>query len=312
MRTILVVSFLIIASAGGAVAAWVAAALPLGVVAHVAGEQGVTIEDRNGVALRSTRAADGSHAQWVPYEQIDIDLINAFVAVEDRRFWEHGGIDFRALARATKDNVRSRQVVSGASTITMQLARLVQPAARSWSGKVAQVLWALRLEHHLNKQQILEQYLNRIELGQATIGVGAATNLYFGSSASEVSLGQAATVAGLAHAPSRDNPYAAPGRARRRRDRVLRRMQLLGNAAAGDIARARQEPLVAAPRTPPFHAPHFTTRVLSWLGDSDVAPNGGATVRTSLDLTLQTELEAEDRRTVDVLHDRGVEQAAAV
>ena len=160
--------------------------------------------------------------------------------------------------------------MSGASTITMQLARLVQPAPRSWSGKVAQVLWALRLEHHLNKQQILEQYLNRIELGQATIGVGAATKVYFGSTASEVSLGQAATVAGLAHAPSRDNPYAAPGRARRRRDRVLRRMQLLGNAAAGDIARARQEPLVAAPQTAPFRAPHFTTRVLSWLADSDV------------------------------------------
>src|SRR5256885_6833930 len=89
-------------------------------------------------------------------------------------------------------------------------------------------------------------------------------------------------------------------------------MQLLGNAAAGDIARARQEPLVASPRTAPFHAPHFTTRVLSWLADSDVARNGGATVRTSLDLTLQTELEAEVRHTVDVLHDRGVEQAAAV
>src|SRR5438105_2899360 len=178
MRTILVVGFLIIASAVGAVVAWVAAPLPLGVVAHVAGEQG------------------------------------------------------------------------------------------------------------------------------ATIGVGAATKLYFGSAASEVSLGQAATVAGLAHAPSRDNPYAAPGRARRRRDRVLRRMQLLGYAAAGDIARARQEPLVASPRTAPFHAPHFTTRVLSWLADSDVAPNAGATIRTSLDLTLQPELESEVRHTVAVLHDR--------
>src|SRR5205814_5157471 len=274
MRTILVISFLIIASAVGAVVAWVASPLPLGIVGHVAGEQGMTIEDRNGVALRSTGAAADSQAQWVPYEQIDVDLINAFVAVEDRRFWEHGGIDFRAVARATKDNVRSRQVVSGASTITMQLARLVQPAPRSWSGKVAQVLWALRLEYHLNKQQILEQYLNRIELGQATIGVGAATKVYFGSTASEVSLGQAATVAGLAHAPSRNNPYAAPGRSRRRRDRVLRRMQRLGYAAAGDIARARQEPLVAAPQTASFRAPHFTTRVLSWLADSAAAPNG--------------------------------------
>ncbi|HEY3460060.1 MAG TPA: biosynthetic peptidoglycan transglycosylase, partial [Casimicrobiaceae bacterium] len=172
--------------------------------------------------MRSTRTSDGTRARWVPYDQIDVDLINAFVTVEDRRFWEHSGVDWRAVARATKDNLRARQIVSGASTITMQLARLMEGAPRSWRGKVTQLFWALRLEHHLTKQQILEQYLNRIELGQATVGVGAASALYFGASPSDVSLGQAATIAGLAHAPSRDNPYAAPARARRLRDRVLR------------------------------------------------------------------------------------------
>jgi penicillin-binding protein 1C len=298
----------------GGTAVWVAWPLPatLALTTHVVGDQSLTIEDRNGLTLRSTRTADGSHAQWVSYDEIDVDLINAFVTVEDRRFWQHSGIDLRAVARAAKDNFRARQVVSGASTITMQLARLVQAAPRSWSGKVTQMLWALRLERHLSKQQILEQYLNRVELGQATVGVGAAAALYFGASASELSLGQAATIAGLAHAPSRDNPYVAAGRARRRRDRVLRRMQRIGYATPGDIARARQEPLVAAPRTPPFHAPHFTTRVLGWLADGDTMPNGNATIRTSLDLALQTELEGEVRHTVDLLRDRGVEQAAAV
>jgi len=129
------------------------------------------IQDRNGLLLRATRSSDGSHAQWVPYEQIDVDLINAFVTIEDRRFWEHSGVDWRAVARATNDNLRARHVVSGASTITMQLARLIQTSPRSWGGKFGQVLWALRLERHLTKQQILEQYLNRIELGQATVGV---------------------------------------------------------------------------------------------------------------------------------------------
>ena len=284
---------------------------PLSAGSRTLSDESVTILDRNGLALRSTRTTDGTRARWVPYDQIDVDLINAFVTVEDRRFWEHSGVDWRAVARATKDNLRARQVVSGASTITMQLARLMQDAPRSWGGKVTQLLWALRLERHLTKQQILEQYLNRIELGQATIGVGAAAALYFGTSASEVSLGQAATIAGLAHAPSRDNPYAAPARARRRRDRVLSSMQRLGYAQAADIDRAHHEPLVAAPRTPSFLAPHFTTRVLGWLADSGVVPNG-APVRTSLDLSLQTELESEVRHTVDVLHDRGVEQAAAV
>ncbi|HEY2853923.1 MAG TPA: penicillin-binding protein 1C [Gemmatimonadaceae bacterium] len=292
-----------------ALAAWILAPLPS--LTPTRAEQGVTITDRNGLPLRSTRTADGSRAAWVPYDKIDIDLINAFVTTEDRRFWQHGGIDLRAIARATKDNLRARQVVSGASTITMQLARLVRPAPRSWSGKVTQLLWALRLEHHLSKQQILEQYLNRIELGQATTGVGAATALYFDTSPTDVSLAQAATIAGLAHAPSRDNPYVAPARARRRRDRVLRHMQTLGYASAGDIERARHEPLVAAPRRMPFEAPHFTTRVLAWLADSGASPNDSK-VRTSLDITLQSALEAEVRHTVDVLHDRGVEQAAAV
>src|SRR5205823_14052831 len=113
-------------------------------------------------------------------------------------------------------------------------------------------------------------------------------------------VGQAAPLAGLAQAPSRDSPHAAPARARRRRDRVLARMQRLGDAAAGDVARARQEPLVAARRTPPFRAPHFTTRVLAWLADVDSVPNGAAAVRTSIDLSLQTELESEVRHTVEV------------
>ena len=292
-----------------AIAVWIA--LPLPAASRSLADESVAVLDRNGLGLRSTRTTDGTRARWVPYEQIDVDLINAFVTVEDRRFWEHSGVDWRAVARATKDNLRARQVVSGASTITMQLARLMQDAPRSWSGKLTQLLWALRIERHLTKQQILEQYLNRIELGQATAGVGAAAALYFGTSASEVSLAQAATIAGLAHAPSRDNPYAAPGRARRRRDRVLGAMQRLGYAPAADVERAHHEPLVAVPRTPPFLAPHFTTRVLGWLADSGVVPNGSP-VRTSLDLSLQTELESEVRHTVDVLHDRGVEQAAAV
>jgi len=290
-------------------AAWIIAPLPP--LTPTRAEQGVIIDDRNGLPLRSTRAADGSRAAWVPYDRIDVDLVNAFVTTEDRRFWQHDGIDLRAMARAAKDNLRARQIVSGASTITMQLARLVRPAPRSWTGKLAQVLWALKLEHHLSKQQILEQYLNRIELGQATIGVGAAAALYFDAAPSDVSLAQAATIAGLAHAPSRDNPYVAPARARPRRDRVLRRMLALGYATTGDIDRARHEPLVETPRSTPFLAPHFTTRVLAWLGDSSQTPTGEV-VRTSLDITLQSALESEVRHTVDVLHDRGVEQAAAV
>src|SRR5206468_3243697 len=154
-------------------------------------------------------------------------------------------------------------------------------------GKATQALWALRLEAHLGKQQILEQYLNRVQLGQATVGVGAASATYFDASASELSVAQAATLAGIAHAPSRDNPYSSPRRARERRRYALRRMRQLGYATAEDVARAADEPLRTPSRATPFLAPHFTTRVLSWLADFGAATTSdGATVRTSLDLGL--------------------------
>ncbi len=289
---------------------WISRPIP---PALTASEQalGFTIEDRHGVPLRSTRATDGSDARWIVYDRIDPDLINAFVAVEDMRFWEHHGIDLVAIGRAVAANDRAGKTVSGASTITMQLARLLRPAERSWTGKIAQAMWALRLEAHLGKQQIMEQYLNRVQLGQGTVGVSSASALYFGGSASEVSVAQAATLAGLAHAPSRDNPEVSPTRARRRQAVALARMNRLGFATRDDIARAREESLGSNGRAAPFAAPHFTTRVLSWADEGQAL---GATehVRTSLDIELQRELEVEVRHTVDVLRDRNVEQAAAV
>jgi penicillin-binding protein 1C len=290
---------------------WLSRPLPAALLS--ANAAGVLIEDRNGVRLRSTRAQDGSNSRWVSYDQIDPDLINAFVAIEDKRFWEHGGVDTRAVARAARDNFRAKRIVSGASTITMQLARLVKPVPRTLIGKTREALWAMRLEHHLTKQQILEQYLNRVHLGQNAIGVSAATALYFKASPSELSLGEAATLAGLAHAPSRDNPHVSAPRARSRRNVVLARMETLGSAMREEIARARDEPFVSMRRTAPFLAPHFTTRVLAWTGaQKQNARDTSSVVATSLDLDLQREIEAHVSHTVDVLRDRGVVHAAVV
>ncbi|HEX6048130.1 MAG TPA: penicillin-binding protein 1C [Gemmatimonadaceae bacterium] len=275
------------------------------------GAVGVTIEDRHGLPLRSTRAADGSDATWVVYDRIDPDLINAFVAVEDKRFWDHWGIDVLAVGRAAISNVRARRTVSGASTITMQLARLLRPEEWNAFGKVAQVLWAMRLEAQLTKQQIMEQYLNRVHLGEATVGVGAASALYFATSAGELGIGQAATLAGITHAPSRDNPHVSRERARRRQAVALARMRRLGLVTDADTARARAEPLGSTGRAAPFVAPHFTTRVLSWTG-RERARGRLSRIRTSLDIELQRAIEAEVRHTVDVLRDRRVEHAAAV
>ncbi len=296
-------------------AAWVARPLPAALTAPPR-DASLVIEDRHALVLRTTRASDGSRSRWLALGELDPQLIQAFVAAEDRRFFEHSGVDVRAVLRALGEDAAGGRIVSGASTITMQLARLLRPQAgsRGLRAKLAQALWALRIERHLSKQQILEQYLNRVPLGQAAVGVAAAAALYFDASATRLSAGQAALLAGLASAPSSDNPLASPQRARARRALALRRMEAQGYLSASDAARAAAEPVLARTGRAAFLAPHFTIRVLQWA--EDAAPDAGAplagTWRTSLDLPLQTELEAEVRHTVMLLRDQGVRQAAAV
>ncbi len=290
-------------------AAWVALPVPPALL-RPAAQQTLLLEDRHGLSLRSTRAADGTLTRWFRLEEMDPDLPRAFVAVEDRRFHQHHGVDPRAVARALRDNLTRGRVVSGASTITMQLARLLRPIGHGTGDKLVQALWALRLEAHLSKSEILEQYLNRVPLGQGAVGVAAAARLYFGTAPTQVSLGQAALLAGLARAPSSQNPLVDPARAAARRDAGLARLAADGYASVEEVARARREPLLGTAIGRPFLAPHFTSRILAD-GEAAGRPLTG-TWRTSLDLALQGQLEEEVRHTVQQLRDRGARQAAVV
>ena len=296
-------------------AAWLAWPLPPSLTAPSV-LPGIVVADRYGVPLRGTRASDGSRSRWISIAEMDPDLITAFIAVEDRRFFDHHGVDWRAVARAARDDIQARHIVSGASTLTMQTARLLVASDRDAFGKLSQALWALRIERHLSKQQILEQYLNRVHLGQGTVGVAAATSLYFDASPADVSPAQAALLAGLAHAPASENPFASLVRARRVRARAIDRMRRDGFVSNDNARRAVAEPIIARPSGTPFLAPHFTTRVLRWAEDSALTGSrtlGSAGIlRTSLDLQLQTAIEAEVKHTVDVLGDRGVREAATV
>ncbi len=297
------------AAAAVLAAAWVALPLPAGLAAP-GPVPSLEIRDRHGLTLRTTRSPEGSRGGWVSLAEVDPRLIQAFLAAEDHRFFDHHGVDLRAVARALRDDLHPDRPRAGASTLTMQAVRLLHPLPRTLPGKVAQALWALRLEAHLEKPVILEQYLNRVPLGEASVGVSAAAALYFGGSARQLSLGQAALLAGVARAPARNNPLASPRRARARRDVVLRRMRELGYASADEVARARAEPVQPPGRPAPFLAPHFTTRVLQWAAAAGEPLDG--VWQTSLDLELQTILEAEVRHTVHDLADRGARQAALV
>lgn len=268
---------------------------------------GVMLTDRGGAVLRSTRAEDGSRQQWIPIGDIDPDLLVAFVGLEDRRYYSHPGVDPLAAARAAGRNLAAGRIVSGASTISMQVARLLRGSPRTWFGKAEQALWALRIDARLGKQAVLEQYLNRVPLGRNAVGVEAAARLYFGVSARAVSPGQAAMLAGLAHAPGRDNPFVSPARATIRRDRVLARLVHYGWLLPADAARAALEPVSGGGSPAEFLAPHFTTWALGRLESGSPGR-----VPTTLDLSLQRQVEAEVRHTVGQLRGYGAEHAATV
>ena len=162
------------------------------------------------------------------FEDYPQQVINAFLAAEDDRFYEHNGIDYIGLIRAIVVNVSTGSKREGGGTITMQLARnMFLSPERNYRRKMLEIISAWRIEHEFSKTEILSLYLNKIFLGQRAYGVGAAAEVYFGKTISELSLPEVALLAGLPRAPSRENPVANPQAAKQRRSYVLRRMREL-------------------------------------------------------------------------------------
>ncbi|MGF1478889.1 MAG: transglycosylase domain-containing protein [Cyanophyceae cyanobacterium] len=244
------------------------------------------------------QAADGTVLQQVgplahePLKswQLPETLVQAFIASEDRRFYEHHGVDYLGIARATYANVRARNVVEGGSTITQQLARMVfLDQERSLIRKLREILLAQQIEQTLSKEQILERYLNLVYFGAGAYGVADAAWVYFGKSVDELSLAEAATLAGIMPAPSAYSPFSNREAALQRRNLVLERMQEQGMIAPAKAAAAIASPLKTqrqAPNRSPNRAPYFTDYVEKELGElvpTEALAAGGIVVETTLD-----------------------------
>jgi penicillin-binding protein 1A len=161
---------------------------------------------------------------------VPVALKNAIIAAEDERFYEHAGIDYVGVMRAAYANLVAGGRRQGASTITMQVARnFFLSSEKTLTRKLYEALLAFKIEHSLNKEQILELYVNQIYLGQRAYGFGAASQIYFGKALGELSLAETAMLAGLPKAPSSYNPIVNPQRAKQRQQYVLRRMAELGH-----------------------------------------------------------------------------------
>ncbi len=182
----------------------------------------------------------------VKYEDIPKKIEQAFLAAEDDQFWEHAGVDPLALMAAAFELVTTGNKTRGGSTITMQVARnFFLSTEKTYSRKLNEILLALKIEKDLDKKTILELYLNKIYLGKRAYGVVAAAQVYYGKTLQELTLAQAAMIAGLPKAPSRYNPIINPDRALIRRDHIIRRMSQLGFINEEEYQAARAEPVTA-------------------------------------------------------------------
>ena len=238
----------------------------------------------------------------VAFEDIPPDLVNAFIAAEDSRFYEHNGIDLVGLARAAYAVLQAGEATQGGSTITMQVARnFFLTPEKTVKRKLTEILLAMRVETALSKQQIMELYLNKIFFGNRAYGISAAAEVYYNKQLDELTLAEMAMLAGLPKAPSANNPLADPERARERRDWILDRMLDLGLVDQVDHDMAWVSPVTATPYEAPVefqagYAAEMARQEIVGRFGQDKAYELGLRVITTIDEKLQREADASLRR----------------
>ena len=262
--------------------------------------------DRDGVVLRIGLSDGGFDSLPTYLYRRDDWIAKAVVAAEDQRFWRHPGVDVRALARSVKQTAVSMRRVSGASTLSMQLVRLAWPRPRNLLSKGTEAFRALQMEWQLTKPEIISLYLNRAPFGANLVGIEAAARRYFGKSSHELSLGEAALLAGIPQSPTRFNPLLYPAAALKRQAYVLQRMVACASITRNQSANALAQPLRYRHNRYPFLAPHFCDMVCR---HACAAP---PQVRTSLDLALQLTVEEALAKYAPNLRAEAIRGAAAV
>ena len=248
--------------------------------------------DRTGRVLREVLSAGETRGRWVGLAEIAPTLVLATINAEDKRFYDHAGSDFLAIMRSLSIDVRHGEARTGASTITQQVVKLTRDrgAPRTLATKVMEIVWAWRLELAATKDEILEQYLNRVPYGNQLVGAEAASWMYFGKPAAALSLAESAFMAGLPSSPTRLNPYRWLDRAKARQRWLLDLMFEREAISAADYRNALNEPLELLPRRGTPEAPHLTLSAVQFLSTLPSALRP-ATLRSTLDLALQHDIE---------------------
>lgn len=225
-------------------------------------ETSVEVRSEDGTLLRAFTVGDGRWRLAVTPDAVDPDYLDMLVAYEDKRFHDHAGVDPLALARAALQALRHGRIVSGGSTLTMQVARLLEESGTgSWAGKFRQIRVALKLERELSKARILQLYLTLAPYGGNLEGLRAASLSWLGQEPGRLTPAEAALMIALPQSPEARRPDRHPDAARAARDRVLARMVRAGLLDEGAAAAARSEPVPTVMRPFPARAPHLAERL---------------------------------------------------
>lgn len=274
-------------------------------------QSAIIVLDRNGEEIAARGARYGEH---VEPEELPEHLLKAFLSTEDRRFYEHGGVDLRGTLRAVIANTKSGGVVEGGSTITQQLARnLFLSPEQTYARKAREALLALWLEGHYTKNQILSLYLNRIYLGAGAYGIESAAQTYFGKSARDASLAESAMLAGLPKAPSTYAPTQNPKGAQRRAGSVLDNLLETGAITPFEAREARQNPPVIINQNTDSDLGYFFDYAAAKAKELSTGVAGDVIVTTTIDQKLQRDAEAAVTSALTVeARIAGADQAALV
>ncbi len=279
------------------------------------------IYDRNGNLMWELIDPQGGRRTWIPLNRVSRYAIAATIATEDRFFYANVGVDPIAIVRAVYYALSEREIVSGGSTITQQLVRnvLLNPeerAQKTLGRKLREAVLAIEVARRYPKNKILEIYLNQVYYGNLAYGIEAASQTYFRKSAAELTLAEAALLAGLPQAPATYDPIAYPERAKKRQQIVLGLMVEAGYVTPAQALAAYQQYLEYSPPPVKFDAPHFIMYVRQLL-ESRYGPDAlyhepGLKVVTTLDPRIQVIAEEEIARQVAALQDREASNGAAV
>lgn len=260
--------------------------------------------------------------KWVPISRIPRYLQLATIAIEDKRFYTHPGIDPRSIVRAIIVNLREGRYAQGGSTITQQLARgLFLTPEKSLKRKLKEIILAIKIERAFSKQEILEMYLNQVCYGHGAYGVEVASQLYFGKHVWELNLPQCALLAALPKRPSYYSPYERPGACKARRDLILDKMAELGFITKEEAERAKQTPVteglvdfrqIGVEQVKAHYFTNFAIKELVQRFGTDMVYKGGLKVYTSLDMRLQEAVERIVQSNLARIKAHGADQIALV